>query len=507
MTPNGSYASLPADDAPFGCEAKVAQPWETDQFYQSTLQNSFGYLLRYENLGQDSKKSLEFLSNWVTEDQDDHTYTDAANPNTSYPTNQLPETHVQQGSTNFCKSNGQKNFVRKLFDMLSDATAKDYIYWNQDGKSFVIENPEQFAKKVLKRYLKNENFQSFIRQLNMYDFHKINRAQRAQRGVQAQATQYVFSHTKFRRDEPELLSEIRRKGAEPQDAPPQYDSVFAANKFGIGLAPTAPVFPTAQPDWQVGVLKAEIQRLNEELAQRRAAYRKLESENQSLKAGFQGPTIVSMPQVQAMPCYSVTSYTTIHGGNVSNPTLDRSRSVALFERDYSASNQAKVPVHFQQATVITDRSSNNQAASTSCVSLDPTVPQIRRRLSKAQAPDMSTNPQLPPQQPQTKSRPTSWCESLFSYIPGLGSHGEPGPSTPANNFHQDAYASRNTTNGKGKAVGGTRAQPVSTFVQARAKIPQSARETPSPPGSAMLGGSDKEMEMLADRIDRIQMNR
>ncbi|KIO24665.1 hypothetical protein M407DRAFT_56155, partial [Tulasnella calospora MUT 4182] len=62
-----------------------------------------------------------------------------------------------------------------LGSMLSDDSANTYIYWNTDGKSFTIENQEAFAKNVLKRYLKTENFQSFIRQLNMYDFHKINR--------------------------------------------------------------------------------------------------------------------------------------------------------------------------------------------------------------------------------------------------------------------------------------------------------------------------------------------
>ncbi|KIO34241.1 hypothetical protein M407DRAFT_48690, partial [Tulasnella calospora MUT 4182] len=95
--------------------------------------------------------------------------------------------------------------------MLSDESAKPYIYWSTDGESFTVKNQEAFAKNVLKRYLKTENFQSFIRKLNMYDFHKINHAQRAQRGVQSQTPQYVFSHTKFRRGKPELLSEIKRK--------------------------------------------------------------------------------------------------------------------------------------------------------------------------------------------------------------------------------------------------------------------------------------------------------
>ena len=47
------------------------------------------------------------------------------------------------------------------------------ISWGDDGSSFVIKHAAQFAREILPYYYKHSNMASFVRQLNMYGFHKV----------------------------------------------------------------------------------------------------------------------------------------------------------------------------------------------------------------------------------------------------------------------------------------------------------------------------------------------
>ena len=49
----------------------------------------------------------------------------------------------------------------------------DYICWTDDGTSFRIRDQSQFASCLLPYYYKHSNMASFVRQLNMYGFHKV----------------------------------------------------------------------------------------------------------------------------------------------------------------------------------------------------------------------------------------------------------------------------------------------------------------------------------------------
>lgn len=63
-------------------------------------------------------------------------------------------------------------FLLKLFNILKDKKFSEYIYWSTDGKSIIIPNKNKFIKNVLPKFCNTQKYSSFVRQLNMYGFHK-----------------------------------------------------------------------------------------------------------------------------------------------------------------------------------------------------------------------------------------------------------------------------------------------------------------------------------------------
>ncbi|KAI0124927.1 HSF-type DNA-binding-domain-containing protein [Xylariales sp. AK1849] len=67
----------------------------------------------------------------------------------------------------------QTAFIHKLYNMLEDASIQHLISWSQSNESFVMSPSHDFSK-VLATYFKHTNVSSFVRQLNMYGFHKVS---------------------------------------------------------------------------------------------------------------------------------------------------------------------------------------------------------------------------------------------------------------------------------------------------------------------------------------------
>ncbi|GAN07006.1 winged helix DNA-binding domain-containing protein [Mucor ambiguus] len=110
---------------------------------------------------------------------------------------------------------GVSTFISKLFSMVSDRRNQHLISWNPSGSSFLVCNATRFAQEVLPEHFKHSNFSSFVRQLNMYGFHKINKSPRGQRGNNENEI-WEFSHPKFQRGRPDILEDIKRKAMDSE---------------------------------------------------------------------------------------------------------------------------------------------------------------------------------------------------------------------------------------------------------------------------------------------------
>jgi len=59
-------------------------------------------------------------------------------------------------------------FLAKTYEMVDDLSTNSIVSWSVSSKSFIVWNPPEFARDLLPRFFKHNNFSSFIRQLNTY---------------------------------------------------------------------------------------------------------------------------------------------------------------------------------------------------------------------------------------------------------------------------------------------------------------------------------------------------
>ncbi|KAI9092914.1 HSF-type DNA-binding-domain-containing protein [Phlyctochytrium arcticum] len=105
-------------------------------------------------------------------------------------------------------NSSQAAFINKLYSMLEDVAVQHLICWDPTGTYFIVTSITDFSKMVLPQYFKHNNFASFVRQLNMYGFHKINDMYH---GISSET--WEFQHAEFRRGEVDRLQNIKRKSS------------------------------------------------------------------------------------------------------------------------------------------------------------------------------------------------------------------------------------------------------------------------------------------------------
>jgi len=102
----------------------------------------------------------------------------------------------------------KSSFLLKLRSILNEPENEEYIKWSKDGKFFILycKNINTFADNILPQYFKHRNFNSFHRQLNLYNFRTIPNDNQ---------DEIHFIHAKFKKgitdDEIKNIKPIKKK--------------------------------------------------------------------------------------------------------------------------------------------------------------------------------------------------------------------------------------------------------------------------------------------------------
>lgn len=105
-------------------------------------------------------------------------------------------------STSPGSSRGTLKFPQKLWNLVEDES-ENCISWTPNGETILIDFPV-FQQRFLNKksnVFKTTNMASFIRQLNLYGFRKVNN----------QTEIHEYRHPGFRRGQPELLQDVTRR--------------------------------------------------------------------------------------------------------------------------------------------------------------------------------------------------------------------------------------------------------------------------------------------------------
>lgn len=173
-------------------------------------------------------------------------------------------------------------FLTKTYQLVDDHTIDDVISWNDDGSTFIVWNPTVFARDLLPKYFKHNNFSSFVRQLNTYGFRKVV------------PDRWEFSNDYFRRGEKRLLCEIqRRKLSSPTAAAvtvapvtvaaiPMAKPIISPSNSGDEQSPVISSASSPSRLNQAGTVMAELMKENEKLRKENVQLNKQLSEMKSL---------------------------------------------------------------------------------------------------------------------------------------------------------------------------------------------------------------------------------
>ncbi|RMD42999.1 hypothetical protein DV735_g2082, partial [Chaetothyriales sp. CBS 134920] len=170
----------------------------------------------------------------------------------------------------------QTAFIHKLYSMLEDRSIQHLISWSNNNDSFVMSPSSDFSK-VLAQYFKHTNISSFVRQLNMYGFHKVSDVFHT---GSAESAQWEFKHGNgsFKKGDLIGLRDIKRRAS--RHTLIHRDS-FSAAKPGPSQ-PSTPAELVTDPDQRLAHLEYALSDVHNRLSRSEESYSQLGARCQAL---------------------------------------------------------------------------------------------------------------------------------------------------------------------------------------------------------------------------------
>ncbi|KAF4547982.1 Heat shock transcription factor-like protein [Elsinoe fawcettii] len=167
-------------------------------------------------------------------------------------------------------------FVLKLWSFLNEDKNTDLIRWTDGGSAFTVLDEDEFARTLIPELFKHNNYASFVRQLNMYGFHKkvglnANSMKAAEKKTK---DPNVYWHEYFRQGREDLLwliqkpqtkstSNKRKRGPDSKEDGSDEEKRTSPDMNDISLTKlrNGDSDLVAMPKSEVAALRSEVQKL------------------------------------------------------------------------------------------------------------------------------------------------------------------------------------------------------------------------------------------------------
>uniref|UniRef100_A0A7S4HGU4 HSF-type DNA-binding domain-containing protein n=1 Tax=Vannella robusta TaxID=1487602 RepID=A0A7S4HGU4_9EUKA len=202
-------------------------------------------------------------------------------------------------------------FVRKTFELVSDANTDHIVSWSPDGLSFVIHDTHEFQQNILPFYFKHNNLCSFVRQLNTYGFRKVVTGD--------SSGNLEFKQTSFKQGKPQLLRKVVRRKSGTKRSRSEFtcdspDYVSSPEYYDDVSPPMTPEQPSCETMLETIAniterqeqTKNQIQELMCELAEAKRQIKELEALPDHDKTDMEPP--LKMAKVEVTPADPIDEF-------------------------------------------------------------------------------------------------------------------------------------------------------------------------------------------------------